>query len=178
MMNGTVFASCNLHCQTNVLTIGRECPLENKDRESQMNAMVRQWHCCMRLCMQTQGGRGGREEDEGPLCFLCMGGHLCVLWGHTGVSGDRCVGRRRCVGKHTHVCGNTHVCGETHVCVCVWNYEASCNHVTENITNVMNGESHDVIEAAIYRVVDKRLALQQKRENLLHKKSAAGTADV
>ena len=51
------------------------------------------------------------------------------------------------------------------------------SYSTSHITNVMNGEHHDIIEAAIYRVVDKRLALQQKRENLLHKKSAAGTAD-
>ena len=52
------------------------------------------------------------------------------------------------------------------------------SYSTSHITNVMNGESHDVIEAAIYRVVDKRLAIQQKRENLLHKKSAAGTAEI
>jgi len=51
------------------------------------------------------------------------------------------------------------------------------SYSTSHITNVMNGESHDVIEAAIYRVVDKRLALQQKRENLLHKKSVATTTD-
>lgn len=46
------------------------------------------------------------------------------------------------------------------------------------ITNVMNGENHDVIEAAIYRVVEKRLEIQKQREYLLNKKSAAGTADV
>ena len=36
-----------------------------------------------------------------------------------------------------------------------------------HITNVMNGESHEVIEAAIYRVVAKKKALLDNRKNLL-----------
>ena len=31
-----------------------------------------------------------------------------------------------------------------------------------HITNVMNGEKHEIIEAAIYRVVKKRLKIQKK----------------
>ena len=42
---------------------------------------------------------------------------------------------------------------------------------TKQITNVMNGEKHEIIEAAIYRVVKNRLEIQEKRENLLYKKS-------
>ena len=45
------------------------------------------------------------------------------------------------------------------------------------ITNVMNGENHEVIEAAIYRVVEKRLEIQKQREYLLNKKSVAVTTD-
>ena len=32
-----------------------------------------------------------------------------------------------------------------------------------HITNVMNGEKHEIIEAAIYRVVKKRLKIQKKK---------------
>ena len=42
---------------------------------------------------------------------------------------------------------------------------------TKQITNVMNGEKHEIIEAAIYRVVKNRLEIQEKRESLLYKKS-------
>lgn len=42
---------------------------------------------------------------------------------------------------------------------------------TGHITNVMNSEKHEVIEAAIYRVVRKRLKIQKRRNKLLNKKS-------
>lgn len=42
---------------------------------------------------------------------------------------------------------------------------------TGHITNIMNGEKHEIIEAAIYRVVKNRLEIQEKRESLLYKKS-------
>ena len=45
------------------------------------------------------------------------------------------------------------------------------------ITNVMNGEKHNVIEAAIYRVVEKKLKIEQARQSLLTKKSVAVTTD-
>ena len=44
-------------------------------------------------------------------------------------------------------------------------------YTTGHITNVMNGEKHEIIEAAIYRVVKNRLEIQEKRESLLYKKS-------
>ena len=43
---------------------------------------------------------------------------------------------------------------------------------TKQITNVMNGEKHEIIEAAIYRAVEKRLKIQKKREYLFNQKSA------
>ncbi|WP_044403372.1 hypothetical protein [Lacinutrix sp. Hel_I_90] len=46
-----------------------------------------------------------------------------------------------------------------------------------HITNVMNGEKHDVIEAAIYRVVEKKHKEIEARKSLINKKSAAVTAD-
>ena len=46
-----------------------------------------------------------------------------------------------------------------------------------HITNVMNGEKHEIIEAAIYRVVKKRLKIQKKRAYLFNKKPAAELAD-
>lgn len=40
---------------------------------------------------------------------------------------------------------------------------------TGQITNVMNGVKHAVIEAAIYRVVEFKLAEEKKRQLLLNK---------
>ena len=48
---------------------------------------------------------------------------------------------------------------------------------TGHITNIMNGEKHEIIEAAIYRVVKNRLEIREKRESLLYKKSKKGIAD-
>ena len=48
---------------------------------------------------------------------------------------------------------------------------------TGQITNVMNGEKHNIIEAAIYRVVEERLEIQRKRNSLFKKKSSNRTAD-
>ena len=48
---------------------------------------------------------------------------------------------------------------------------------TGHIANVMNGENHEVIEAAIYRVVKKRLEIQTKKGRLINKKSATGNND-
>ena len=48
---------------------------------------------------------------------------------------------------------------------------------TGHITNVMNGEKHEIIEAAIYRVVKNRLEVREKRGRLLYKKSKKGLAD-
>ena len=48
-------------------------------------------------------------------------------------------------------------------------------YTTGHITNVMNGENHDIIEAAIFRVVENRLEIQKKRARLLHKKNLDGT---
>ncbi len=46
------------------------------------------------------------------------------------------------------------------------------------ITNVMNGERHDIIEAAIYRVVEFCLKQEERRQQLLNiKKSVATTTD-
>ena len=45
-----------------------------------------------------------------------------------------------------------------------------------HITNVMNGEKHEIIEAAIYRVVKKCLKIQKKRGFLINKKNADVTA--
>lgn len=45
------------------------------------------------------------------------------------------------------------------------------------ITNVMNGTAHRVIEAAIFSVVEKTVEENLKREALLKEKSAAATAD-
>ena len=42
---------------------------------------------------------------------------------------------------------------------------------TGHITNVMNGEKHEIIESAIYRVFKNRLEIRKKRERLLNKKS-------
>jgi|TARA_B100000768_G_C11284883_1_gene381748 hypothetical protein len=47
-----------------------------------------------------------------------------------------------------------------------------------HISNVMNGEKHEIIEAAIYRVVEKRLKAQTKRGHILNKKSAVGNEDL
>ncbi|CAI8213899.1 MAG: Uncharacterised protein [Formosa sp. Hel1_33_131] len=52
------------------------------------------------------------------------------------------------------------------------------SYSTGHITNVMNGEKHDIIEAAIYRVVENRLEIQRKRDNLLNNKSANGAANL
>lgn len=41
---------------------------------------------------------------------------------------------------------------------------------TRHIINVMNGEKHKIIEAAIYRVVKKCLKIQKERKHLLKKK--------
>ena len=41
---------------------------------------------------------------------------------------------------------------------------------TGHITNVMNGESNNVIEAAIFRVFENRLDIQKKRDKLIYKK--------
>lgn len=46
-----------------------------------------------------------------------------------------------------------------------------------HITNVMNGEPHNVIEEAIYRVVENKLKLIEARKNILTKKSVAATTD-
>ena len=46
-----------------------------------------------------------------------------------------------------------------------------------HITNVMNGENHEIIETAIYRVVKKRLKIQKKRAHLFSEKSADKSAD-
>ena len=46
-----------------------------------------------------------------------------------------------------------------------------------HITNVMNGEPHNVIEDAIYRVVEDKLKLIEDRKNLLKKKSVATTTE-
>tara|TARA_B110000967_G_scaffold202527_1_gene241535 strand:+ start:1351 stop:1620 length:270 start_codon:yes stop_codon:yes gene_type:complete len=46
-----------------------------------------------------------------------------------------------------------------------------------HITNVMNGEPHNVIEDAIYRVVEDKLKLTEARKNLLKKKSVATTTE-
>ena len=48
----------------------------------------------------------------------------------------------------------------------------------KHISNVMNGEKHEIIEAAIYRVVEKRLKAQTKRGHILNKKSAVGNEDL
>lgn len=42
---------------------------------------------------------------------------------------------------------------------------------TGHITNVMNGEKHEIIESAIYRVFENRLEIRKKRGHLLNKKS-------
>lgn len=42
---------------------------------------------------------------------------------------------------------------------------------TGHITNVMNGEKHEIIESAIYRVFENRLEIRKKRGQLLNKKS-------
>ena len=47
---------------------------------------------------------------------------------------------------------------------------------TGHIINVMNGEKHEIIEAAIYRVVKKCLKIQKKRGFLINKKNADVTA--
>jgi|TARA_B110000967_G_scaffold157964_1_gene163204 hypothetical protein len=47
---------------------------------------------------------------------------------------------------------------------------------TGHIANVMNGEKHKIIEAAIYRVVKKCLKIQKKRGFLINKKNADVTA--
>jgi len=46
-----------------------------------------------------------------------------------------------------------------------------------HITNVMNGENHEIIETAIYRVVKKRLKIQKKRAHLFSEKSSDKSAD-
>lgn len=46
-----------------------------------------------------------------------------------------------------------------------------------HITNVMNGEPHNIIEAAIYRVVKNKLEELEARKNILNKKSVAATTD-
>ena len=46
---------------------------------------------------------------------------------------------------------------------------------SSHITNVMNGEKHEIIEAAIYRVVQKRIVTQKKRKSLLNKKAVGGS---
>jgi hypothetical protein len=48
---------------------------------------------------------------------------------------------------------------------------------TRHITNVMNGEKHEIIEAAIYRVVENRLETQKKRDNLINKKTTETATD-
>ena len=48
---------------------------------------------------------------------------------------------------------------------------------TGHITNIMNGEKHEIIEAAIYRVVKNRLEIREKRESLLYKKSKKRITD-
>ena len=44
---------------------------------------------------------------------------------------------------------------------------------TKHIANVMNGEKHKIIEAAIFRVVENRLEIQEKRDRLINKKTAS-----
>ena len=46
---------------------------------------------------------------------------------------------------------------------------------SSHITNVMNGEKHAIIEAAIYRVVQKSLETKKNRKNLLNKKAMGGS---
>jgi len=41
----------------------------------------------------------------------------------------------------------------------------------------MNGEKHEIIEAAIYRVVENRLETQKKRDNLINKKTTETATD-
>ena len=48
---------------------------------------------------------------------------------------------------------------------------------TGHITNVMNGEKHNIIEAAIYRVVERRLEIQRKRDSLFNKKPVNGATN-
>ena len=55
--------------------------------------------------------------------------------------------------------------------------KAGAPYARGHITNVMNGEKHEIIEAAIYRVVKKRLKIQKKRAYLFNKRPAAELAD-
>ena len=49
---------------------------------------------------------------------------------------------------------------------------------TGHIINVMNGEKHEIIETAIYRVAENRLKIQKQRDDLLNKRPAVETTDT
>jgi len=49
---------------------------------------------------------------------------------------------------------------------------------TGHITNVMNGEKHEIIEAAIYRVFENQLEIQTQREHLIYRNAAVKNEEL